>query len=317
MRRFYDTELKSSLERLEGERRQLRNRYIVTGIIAVVVIGGVYLGVKTFNLPSLIIAAPIIIVAGAAYFLITPILKQFQANFKKGVIEPIVHFIEPGLRYSPDRCVAADTYHWSGLFPHHVDRYRGDDYVTGMLDRTQIEFSELHTEYKTTHRNSKGSQRSDWHTIFRGIFFCADFNKHFRGVTYVLPDTAERALGFIGRKLQEWNKGRGEVVRMEDAEFEKEFAVYGTDQVGARYILSPGLMRRILEFKKKTGKTLYISFAGSRIYVAISIRKPLFEPQTFGSLVKFQPVQEYFEHLTMTIGLVEDLNLNTRIWTKE
>ncbi|MFT5169968.1 MAG: hypothetical protein ACI8Q2_000583, partial [Candidatus Omnitrophota bacterium] len=43
----------------------------------------------------------------------------------------------------------------------------------------------------------------------------------------------------------------------------------------------------------------------------------LFEPRIFKTLLDFKPIEEYFEDLSFAIGIVEDLNLNTRIWSKE
>ena len=43
----------------------------------------------------------------------------------------------------------------------------------------------------------------------------------------------------------------------------------------------------------------------------------MFEPKLFGSLLDFDLLQSYFEELRLLEGVVEDLNLNTRIWTKE
>ena len=144
-----------------------------------------------------------------------------------------------------------------------------------------------------------------------------DFNKHFKGRTVVLPDTAEKLFGGLGKLFQSWNIGRGELVKLEDPEFEKEFAVYGNDQVEARYILSTSLMKRIVDFKRKTGKKIFLSFVGSRVFVAVSFRKDLFEPKVFSTVLAFEPIQEYFEDLQLAIGIVDDLNLNLRIWTKE
>ena len=58
--------------------------------------------------------------------------------------------------------------------------------------------------------------------------------------------------GFLGTKLQKMNKGRGDLVKLENPEFESEFAVYSGDQIESRYILSSSLMERILSFKKQS-----------------------------------------------------------------
>ena len=104
---------------------------------------------------------------------------------------------------------------------------------------------------------------------------------------------------------------------MEDVAFEKEFVVYGDDQIEARYILSTSLMERILAYKKKSNRPIRFSFIGNKVHVAISYKKALFEPRLFRSLLSFKPIQEYFEDLSLAIDLVEDLNLNTRIWKKD
>ena len=149
------------------------------------------------------------------------------------------------------------------------------------------------------------------------VFFIADFNKHFKSRTLVLPDTAEKLFGKFGQKLQSMSFSRGKLIKLEDPEFEKEFCVYGNDQVESRYILSMSLMRRILEFKKKWETKIYLSFVDSKVYIAISLNKNLFEPKLFKTIVNYSFIEENITYLLLLIGIVEDLNLNTRIWTKE
>lgn len=103
------------------------------------------------------------------------------------------------------------------------------------------------------------------------------------------------------------------LVRLENVGFEKEFVVYADDQNNARYILTPVIMERILTLRKKSGDIIYISFIGSKVYVALSFKKDYFEPRVFSSLVDFSEIQTIYEIIYLTIGIVEDLNLNTRI----
>lgn len=152
--------------------------------------------------------------------------------------------------------------------------------------------------------------------IFRGIFFVADFNKNFNGHTVVLPDTAERMLGKFGQSLQSMSS-RGQLIRLEDPEFEKEFCVYSDDQVEARYILSTSLMQRIIEFKRKWNTKIYLSFRNSNVYIAISMSKNLFETRLFKSVQDYKFIEENIQFLILITGIIEDLNLNTRIWTKQ
>lgn len=133
----------------------------------------------------------------------------------------------------------------------------------------------------------------------------------------VLPDTAEKLFGKFGQKLQAMASGRGELIRLEDPRFEQEFCVYGEDQVEARYILTPALMERILAFKKKWNTRVYLSFLDSKVYIAISMYKNLFELRTFKPAADYTFLEESMHFLTLLIEIVDDLNLNTRIWTKE
>ena len=164
-------------------------------------------------------------------------------------------------------------------------------------------------------RDGRGNRH--YHTFFKGLFFIADFNKDFRSKTFVLPDTAERMLGGLGAMFQKMNASRPPLVKLEDPEFEKLFVVYGDDQVESRYILSTSLMRRIVDFKRKTKRQVYLSFIKSKVYVAVWYKRDLFEPRVFQTMLDFSPIQQYFEDLLLATSIVDDLNLNTRIWSKQ
>lgn len=228
------------------------------------------------------------------------------------VVEPIIQYISPGLTYQPKNGIPQLRFKASGIFRHGIDRYNCEDLIKGTVDQTRIQFSELHAECK-----SSNGKNQTWHTIFKGLFFIADFNKHFKGRTFVLPDSAEKLFGRFGQKLQEIGKSHGELVKLEDPAFEREFAVYSTDQVEARYILSPALMQRMLEFKYKTGEKVHFSFTGGEVNIAISSNKNRFEPKLFSTVLDIELAREFVEDLQMALAVVEDLNLNTRIWTKE
>jgi hypothetical protein len=306
--RFFTDDLKSDLMVLEQARCAVAKRlYIIAaalGALAVVLVAATG-GESALH----------VMIGGA--FLFGVILhfqsRAYRCDFKEKVIRRIVAFIDPALVYQPLSHISQEWFQISGLFKHRIDRFKGDDHVTGTTGLTKMEFSELHAEYET--RDNKGNRHH--HTLFKGLFFMADFNKDFAGITYVLPDQAERVFGALGTMFQEMNKTRGQLIKLEDVEFEKEFAVYGTDQIEARYILSTSLMKRILDFKKKTGKRISLSFVGSRVFVAIPYRKNLFEPRVFHTLLDFEPIKEYFDDLRIALSIVEDLNLNTRIWTKQ
>ncbi len=316
---FFNQTLFRQMEGLDARRKRVLKRsgnVVVVSLVSAVV---VVLAATLFDTPGsdlrsgLLIAAPVVsIMGGILVWSLWAHDKTFSVDFKRQLIEPIIHFISPELTYQPGNFVSTDTFERSRLFLTNIDRYIGDDYVFGQIDKTRFWFSEVKAEYKTT--TSKG--QTQWHTIFKGLFFVADFNKHFEGSTVVLPNRFGQSA--IGRILQNANLVRREkLVKLEDPGFNKYFVVYGDDQVESRYVLSTSLINRLTEFRKKQKNPLYISFVSSFLYLAIGYNKNLFEPAYFKSLISFETVKPYFDDISLAVGIVEELNLNTRIWTKK
>ena len=314
-RELYSTTLIPKLTELDKTRKSilaLIKKHILISLVPLCIFGYISFLYET-PIPIGIVAVACI---GYAFFKINPLWKDYYSAFKQQVIRQIIHFIDDTLTYSPSDCIRQGRFEECGIFRTHIDRYRGDDLVTGKRGSTDMKFSEVHAEYKTTTTDSKGRTQTHWHTIFKGLLFSADFNKHFSVSTYVLTDRAEKLFGSFGTKFQKFS-GHGDLVKLEDPEFEKSFVVYSSDQTEARYILSSSLMKRILDYKIKSRKNIQLSFVSSRLFVAVPYGKDLFEPKLFGEITNFESVEEYYNDLKLVLKLIEDLNLNTRIWTKE
>ena len=313
LRQFYKRQLVTDLQVLEERRKGVVNKLIYAGIgLGCIALIPILLLFATFGPNPFLILVPLVLCVLLGVGLYKLLTSGYVVDFKHMVIERVVKFIHEGLVYQPRSYISKPIYLASQIFRTKPDRYRGDDLVKGRLGNTEVEFCEIHSEYKTHDKNG-----THWHTIFKGLFFIGDFNKHFTCQMVVLPDKAERLFGHIGKMLQSWNLARDELIKLEDTEFERLFVVYGSDQIQARYILSPSLMQRIVEFRQKTGRDIYLSFQLSKVFVAIPYKKDLFEPKIFRSVLDFGPIREYYEDLLLALGIVEDLDLNTRIWSKE
>lgn len=308
-REFYDAKLLPDLKILDKERKQVDRRVLLIGLIAVIliVIIGRFRGSATFYFQ--------IVLGVFAAIVISLTSKKYRLNFKNKIVLRIAAFVDENLIYSPEGFVSREEFSNSAIFQKYCNSFTGEDHFQGKIGKTAIEFSEVVGRHKTT--TGTGSKRKEQYTtIFKGVFFVADFNKNFSGYTLVLPDTAEKMLGKFGQNLQAFSS-RGELIKLEDPEFEKEFCVYASDQVEARYILSPSLMQRIVEFKRKWNTKVYLSFRDSKVYIAIKMDKNLFETRLFKSIVDYNFIEENIRFLILLTGIVEDLNLNRRIWTKE
>ncbi len=321
---FFEKEMMPDLQLLDKRRNAIVKRsmmVILFTILALLLLVVVYInyGKKSgedSNILWFIIAGVLIVVGGIIAGSAWARDKTFYTDFKTQVIERIVKFVSPDLTYEPKNFIGSDSFQRSRIFLKNVDRYNGDDMVQGKIDKTQVWFSEVKAEYRNTTTDSKGRTKTSWHTIFKGMFFIADFNKHFQTSTVVLPNRLGK--GFLATFFNKMNLARREKhVRLEDPDFNKHFVVYGEDQVEARYVLSTSLMRRITEFKIKHPNPLYISFVNSFLYVGIAYKKDLFEPSYFKKLTRFSLVKEFFEDIHLSVSIVEELNLNNRIWTKQ
>ena len=144
-----------------------------------------------------------------------------------------------------------------------------------------------------------------WVDIFKGFLFIADFHKDFQGETTILRNSLFKLKMGASR------------VKMESPEFEKVFDVFSTDQIEARYLITPSMMERMLKLDNHFKKGITISFRNSTILVAIPDSKNRFEADVWSSLNDMSLLKSDFAVLQSLLAIVEELNLNTRIWSKE
>ncbi len=323
---LYESELKVKLAGLEGLRKSVAKRTLGgIALIALPIIIGVAIFVyldsnNSVSMDGLATVLPFVLIALVITGIVLLILnikkkKEYRRRFKNEVVREIVKAIDPDWYYEPDLYIGQNEYYQSDLFRQRFDRYKGDDLISGEIEKTDFRCSELHAEYKEVTTDKDGKRQERWITIFKGLFFHADFNKHIQANTYIEPDTAERLFGKFGQKFQMSSKGK--LVKLENIEFEKIFAVYSTDQTEARYILTPAIMEALVNIYKMYKRRMYLSFIGSRVYVAMSFKKDLFEPKIFTSGVKYSDVEFMFNLFMLNTIIIHELNLNTRIWTKE
>jgi hypothetical protein len=313
--KLYLAQLKPALRTLEPARKEALSVFLTALFFVLASIPGFIIFSRTEKPADLLLAMAPLGIGIYIFFRYKEKRNIYAAEFKEQVIRELVRLIDSNLSYYPEQLITEPEYRESDIFRNPIDRYSGDDLVEGMVGVTRCRFSELEHQEKKESIDSKGRRRTHWVTIFKGIFFIADFNKHFNGRTYVVPDAGSSFLG-IGKLFEKWTMGRGDLVELENPEFENLFTVYGTDQVEARYILSTSLMERLVNFRRKANTRIHLSFIHSKVYLALSVNKNLFEPNVFSSGVKSGYLKDYFNYLKLVTGIIDDLNLNLRIWGK-
>jgi len=239
--------------------------------------------------------------------------KEYKLDFKYKIIGGVLRHLNDSLQINPLSGISEGDFINSYLFSQTPDRYKTEDLVYGKIDKTQIHFAEVHAEYKTETQTKNGKQ-TQWHDIFKGIIFCADFNKNFNGLTVVRP----RGFGGgLGKWLSKNVMGNKRIVELENVNFDKMFITESGDQIEARYILTPSLMEKLLELNQYANSTISVSFIWSNVYIAFPLNHNYFEAPIFKSLLNADVLQKDLSILKLMLHVVEELDLNTRIWTKQ
>lgn len=297
--------LSSTLHSLEQKRIELKKQGHSTGLWVggiIVVIGAVF---------SIYIHAALIgicITIGIALFTyiscISSMSQELSTYYKQEVIAKVLESFCDDAVFTPNQGIDESVFNNSCLFTS-PDRYHTEDLIEGRIGKTEFCCAEVHAEERKTSVNSKGQTSTYWVDIFKGFLFIADFHKDFQGRTTIVRNSLFK-INFSGSR-----------VKLENPDFEKAFDVYSTDQVEARYLLSTSMMERLLALDRDFNSSIKVSFFDSKILIAIPDSKNHFEASIWKSINNLDQLQSDFSTIRALVTIVEELNLNTRIWSKK
>ncbi len=156
----------------------------------------------------------------------------------------------------------ATAFRSAGLLPGHAAL---EDHIAGRHSGVDFELCE------STAGHVKGEGRDDG-AVWQGVLLAFAAHKKFRGRTLIVRDG-----GAIGNFFKGFGKD-GERVTLEDPRFEDRFEVFGSDQVEARYLLTPTFMERMVELDDRFGrKSIKAAFADNKLLLTIDDRGDRFE----------------------------------------
>jgi len=225
----------------------------------------------------------------------------------------MIGMINSNLKYSQNDYIKQSVFYRSGIYTTSVQDYSGDNLIWGKLGHTNFMMSHIKAvkskdEYQTT-------------IVFNGLFMVYEFNKSFKGKTLVLPDIAQQNFGnIIGNWLQNNNLRQEDLVKLENVEFEKKFVAYSTNQIEARYILSPAIMEKILYINEKFNG-IAVSFVDNRMFIAFPSSKAYSFSIPYDQLIDEKVVWSKYEYFKNMIDIAEtiisELSLNNSICIDE
>jgi hypothetical protein len=189
-------------------------------------------------------------------------LNKLGKETKLMLVQPVTAEFGMSYELTPAQPQEIHSFRSLGLVPSW-DRSKYEDRITGARNETPFEFFEAHLEEKRTTTDGKGRTRTTWVTVFRGQCLVVKFHKQFNGVTKVFRDKG--VFNFLGKLGQ----GKAQKVKLEDPVFEKAFEVYSTDQIEARFLLTPDFMERLVGLERAfKGKQVRCAFSGGEMYLA-------------------------------------------------
>lgn len=270
--KIYD-KLNEKLPQLEEQRIQILNenkkttKYTIVFFIIFalpfisVLFGDVFGFLFIFCIPQLIFGSIITL----WYFIYNSALRRKKYNVKDPIISEILSAINPTFKYSSRAALTNNTLKDYGFFDYsNMDKILSEDKLTGIWNSHEFEFCEA--TLQTEHTDSNG--HTHYNTIFKGQIYKIEFNKQFKSPLYIR--TKKSFKGFKFKSIP--------AIELEDVEFNKNFLVYGYDEIESRYILSPTFMSRLNTLKEKYNcKILEVSFENNHISMMISNNTNLFE----------------------------------------
>lgn len=272
---YFAQEIFPFLEARDADRKASLKKAMIycslVGVLALIVI--VVLALKMGHTNFLIfIAFGSVMIIGALY---SYLIKDVRSFTKAKIVGGICSFVGWRFRAHP---TGENLALWSALklIPAgyevasrmHNRRFYFEDEIFGEAHGATFKS----VETKLVRKGDKSSV-----TEFHGQLMSITFPRAFSGRTIVLRDK-----GFLQGK----KKGDMKRVGLVDPVFEKIFEAYGTDQVEARYLLTPVFMQTLVDLENSVqGKNIRFGFSGNQLFIAVETKNQfeagsMFEPLT-------------------------------------
>ena len=146
-----------------------------------------------------------------------------------------------------------------GLLPQPFDRINFEDRMTGTIDGMDFDAYEVELQLC----DDKKTKRH-WTKIFEGQILAFKITNKFQGQTLVIRDKGafnKKRIGALKR------------VGLVDPVFEKIFEAYGTDQVEARYLLTPVFIQKLVDLEHAVnGKNIRFAFNNGYLLIVIDTK---------------------------------------------
>ncbi len=275
-------------ERISVEKAKKQKALIICGSVFVIIL-----------LISIVLKAIALIVVsffiGLVVFLVwwANVKQQYISSIKENLIQKLIKSIDESFGYQPKAFIPQDVFKLSN-FVKGYNSYSGEDYFFGRIDDIPLEFSELTVQHKSKNSTS---------TLFRGTFIAVDFKQAFEGRTSVVPDTMEKLFGSLGRFFQNITFSRDPLIKLNDIEFEKQFAIYSNNEPETHKIISGNLINYLLQLKIESPAGVFFSYNMQKFYIGLFNSMDLFKVDIKDSISE-NTIKTYYDEIVNNLNIV-------------
>lgn len=238
------------------------------------------------------------------------------------MMSEIIHALFPGARYTPTGGLSRKMLSDSRLFSSksvnatsygRLDLPVGNGWLSiadaGVTSADSKDFSSMNfieVLYQYFIRPILGARVESTMHSFRGMFGYCQLNRPSRGFVMLVPDRLEGKIGYLAQSIQGMRDRYGaKFVHLEDPEFEKLFTVYADDEIEARMVLTPAMMRRLTSLRKNFSRDMMLSFNGDMFYYASETPDGFLRPGR-KSLDDGQLLEQIYREVEFCISVEEE-----------
>ena len=267
-----------------------KKRALMSGLIGIII--AVLLFLKTQEIALLII--PLVLCGLIGWGWGSTALSPIKSETKTHLVSHISQFL--GWEFTekveePPNIL--ETLFANRLLTARYDRSNFEDRIRGAAHGADFEMIEAHLERRDTDKDGK----TRWVTTFRGQLIGMDFHREFLGKTVVLRDKK-----IFNTKTKAGMKRVG----LADPVFEKIFEAYGTDQVEARYLLTPTFMQRLVDLETQvSGKNIRFGFVDGLLLIVVETENRFEAGSMFKSLIDPERTQKILDEFGAVLDVID------------
>ena len=187
----------------------------------------------------------------------------------------------------------------------NYDCYKGEDLISINIPNNDstpsdcyLTLSDVYAHEIEHYTDSEGNHKSRTNILYNGMFGYIKFPFEFNCTLTV------NNMFYTKKGLKR--------VELESIEFNRKFLICSTDQVEARYILTPVMMEKFLEINKKINSfTLVLD--GDMMYIGGPYKK-LFEISGIKSGQSYEAFSKVYDDMKLIIEFVEEIKNNDKVF---